>query len=238
MFFRTDIVAYQCLHLISFIGKINTQFYSRAYQHPTQIHNTIYPHIRLLYNSWSVGYQIIQRGRIYRIRSLYVHISIQRRTIESNRTSILDHKILANDFLQAELIYPLCNSIITKHLHITFIIEFRSDISCTFSTDIVSGNRIHDNPHSSVRRCIYQNIQANIRLLFLCLRLTFLLYLVIVRDDLNRILNSATGCFVHKLNKLITGGWCYTTINIGEDCIPVGGHSGINFQSLHCISGK
>ena len=53
--------------------------------------------------------------------------------------SILDYKVLTDYFLQAEFIYSLINPIITKHLHITLIIKFRSNISRTFSANIISG---------------------------------------------------------------------------------------------------
>ena len=238
MLFGADIIAHQCLYLISFIRKFDTQFDSRTYQHTTQIHYTINPHIGLLYNGRSIRYQIIQRSGVHSIRSLYIHIRIQRRTIESNCTPILNHKVLANHFLQTEFIHSLINPVITEHPDISFIIKFRPDISRPFSGDIISGNRVHNNPHSSVGSCIHQNIQPDIRFLLFCFRLTFLLYLVIIRDNLNRVLNGPTRRFVNEFNKLIARGRRYTTINISKSRIPIRCHGGIHFQSLCGITGQ
>ena len=140
--------------------------------------------------------------------------------------------------MQTEFIHSLIDPVVTEHLDISFIIKFRPDISRSFSTDIISGNRVHNNPHSGIGSCIHQNIQPDIRFLFFCLCLTFLLYLIIIRDNLNRILNSPTWRFIYKFNKLVTGSRRYTTINIGKGRIPIRCHGRIHFQPLCSIAGQ
>ena len=189
----------------------------------------------MLYNSRSIRYQIIQRGRVHCIWSLYVHVSIQRCTIERYCTSIFDNKVFTNHFLQTKFIYSLIDPVITKHFHIALIIKFRPDISRTFSADIISGNRVHNDSHGGIGSCIHENIQTDICFL-LFLLLTFLLYLFVIWDYLNRILDSTTRCFIHEFDKLIASSRCYTTINIGKGSISICSHGHIYIEPLYGVS--
>ena len=124
--------------------------------------------------------------------------------------------------------------IITEHFHVSFIIKLHTDVTWAAPADIISCYRIHNNFHSCVRSCVDQNVETYIglRLLFLY----FLLYLLIERDKLNRILYTASWCFIYKFNKLVVCSRSNGSCTICKVCIPIGSHGYIGIQSVLCIA--
>ena len=173
---------------------------------PRQVHDTVYTDTRWNSVVAYIRHQVIQGCGIHHITCLDIHGGIQRRTVETDSASIFDGKVLAYYLLQAEFINSLADTIITEHLHIvSLVIKFRTDISGSSSTDVITGDGVHHYLHACIRCSFYEQVQADIRVTFFLL-LYLLLRQFIVGNQIDRIQHSPARCLIHEFDELVAGG--------------------------------
>ena len=138
--------------------------------------------------------------------------------------------------MQTEFIDSLVYPVTAEHFYISFIEELSTDISGSPSTDIVAGDRVHDNLHGSVGSGVYQEIQPDVSVA-LFLFLDFLLgNLVVGKAD--RVLYGTAWRLVHKLDELVADCCRYVILYIGKGGVAIGSHCNVDVNTILGITGN
>ena len=204
MFVGRNVVAYQCLDFVAFVGQLQVELDGGRGELSAQIHDAVHLDIGLVDKVACIGDQVVERSRVDGIVGLYVHIGTSRIAVEGDGAAVLNDEVLADDFLEAELIDSLIEAVTAEELDIALVVELRTYVAGASSADVVACDGVHDDAHRGVGGGIHNEVQTDVRIHFLLLLFLFdFLLRYLVGGQQYAVLQGAARSLVDKADELV-----------------------------------